>query len=416
MGLSFQGNRFILTVHHHLKEVDIIDFINIFRSRSLDLKCKAFNEIGETGHKHAHVVVLLSKRTKLSSAKKWQLARVLFGSFNIKRISTDEHFLNSLGYDTSKKKKEVSTIIYDSIGLWQPEEDFHTQVLNFILQATSWSSVISSSQFGAYISTRMTWARACYNNRPSLPFTAFTKDTARKWQQYFINRLAKKCTDDRKIHVVVDPKGGGGKSKLADYLQYHHNAFITEGGSKKDIACSYDGQPIVVFDIARNGEDEMSYSALESFKNGRIQSNKYESHLKRFETPHVIVLCNWDLDYYKISQDQWDVYHLNDFKLVHKLDQGVPVNVKEPPEKVRNPWHNSLPEQPIVCQAEDIEKEDMEEKNESIVSKSLQWPPSKKLHAPSLNKKIIGTSTGLPIATCSRTLTGTQHRLQLPER
>lgn len=418
MGLTFQGNRFIITVHHHLVESDILEFQNIFRSRNLDLKCKAFNEIGVTGHKHAHIVVLLSKRTKLSSAKKWQKARVLFGAFNIKRISTDEHFLNSLAYCNSAKKSEGdSIVIYDSIGLWEPEEDYHTQVMNFILLAKSWSSVISSSTHGAYISTRMTWARALYNNRPALPFTAFTKESARKWQKYFINALAPQCKDDRKIHVVVDPKGGGGKSKLADYLQYHHNAFITEGGSKKDIACSYDGQPIVVFDIARNGECELNYSALESFKNGRIQSNKYESHLKRFETPHVIVLANWDLDYSKISQDQWDIYHLQDLQLIpQKLVQGVPVNVKEPPEKVRNPWHASLPEIPIACHGENSEREDIEVNHASIVSRNSLSPRSRKSPEKSRNKKITSTSIGSPIVTCSPTPLGAQHQLPLQEK
>lgn len=131
----------------------------------------------------------------------------------------------------------------------------------------------------------------------------------RPWQQVIWDKLQQE-PHDREIIWVVDEQGGQGKTAFAQYIHAHLKAFYTNGGKHADIAHAYDYEPVVIFDFARSAEEYVSYALIEQMKNGLLFSPKYNSTMKRFPRPHVVVFSNFQPDRSKLSEDRWDVHQL----------------------------------------------------------------------------------------------------------
>lgn len=118
---------------------------------------------------------------------------------------------------------------------------------------------------------------------------------------------------DRHVHWLFCYAGGSGKSFMADYLCALHNAVVFTHGKVSDIACAYNYEPVVIFDLSRTQAEKLDsiYMSIENFKNGRFFSPKYDSHTKVFDPPHVICFANFPPDRTKLSEDRWKVTELN---------------------------------------------------------------------------------------------------------
>lgn len=345
---NFRGNRAMFTHPGHLDPQDVKQALSALLPKSAKPQVKILHEIGKSGYEHTHTVVLLSKRVKCASQKKWGKFRESLGQFDLKPISTDEHFMNALGYSMSEKKgktDETSKVVLDEIGDWKPEVPFHLQCIDFLQNVKSWKEVLINPEFSEYISGKMNWAREVYMHARMRSNFEFPSGRAYDWQQTWIDFL-KTPADNRTVHWVYDYKGGNGKSDLTNYLLSHQNAFLVDCGKIADIAYAYDNQPVVVFDLARDTEDYCPYRAMEAFKNGRFFSPKYNSCLKTFTPPHVVVFANYLPDESKLSADRWDVIRLDDKVMDHapttrkmrleaeqKNSTGCPISVKAPPGK-----------------------------------------------------------------------------------
>lgn len=133
----------------------------------------------------------------------------------------------------------------------------------------------------------------------------YTNVSLRDWQKIALKKLM--AQDSRKVTWVYDPVGNMGKSFLANYLLTVKGAYLVESGKRSDIAYAYNFEPIVVFDFTRSQEEQVNYSTIESFKNGRLFSPKYESGLKVFDSCKVLCLSNFNPDRSKLSADRWQV-------------------------------------------------------------------------------------------------------------
>jgi len=130
------------------------------------------------------------------------------------------------------------------------------------------------------------------------------------WQDMLLDMVAEP-PHDRQILWVYDPVGNHGKTYMSKYLVDHHRAFYSNGGKAVDLTYAYDGQPIVVFDFVRDAQEYVGYGVIEQLKNGILFSPKYESGLKRFAVPHVIVFANFMATVGKFSNDRLQVIELN---------------------------------------------------------------------------------------------------------
>ena len=119
--------------------------------------------------------------------------------------------------------------------------------------------------------------------------------------------------DDRSICWYWSKEGGTGKSTFCRYLVYHYNAILCGKGQYSDIMnmiykSNMDKTNIVIFDLPRNNGNKISYSALESIKNGLIVNTKYETGCKIINFPHIIVFSNKPpADGDAMSVDKWVV-------------------------------------------------------------------------------------------------------------
>lgn len=130
----------------------------------------------------------------------------------------------------------------------------------------------------------------------------------RPWQQDLANELNGPI-NNRSIIWIVDPEGNRGKTWLAKYLVLHHpnDVIRLENGKSADIKFAYTGQKTVIFDLSRSQEDHINYEVIESIKNGIFLSTKYESCMRVYASPHVVVFSNFEPDRSKLSADRWDV-------------------------------------------------------------------------------------------------------------
>lgn len=131
----------------------------------------------------------------------------------------------------------------------------------------------------------------------------------RPWQQIVLDMVAQE-PHDRQVLWIYDPAGGQGKSHLAKHLVDAHGAFYSNGGKATDIMHAYNGERIVIFDYVRDSQEYVGYGPIEQLKNGICFSPKYESGMKRYDVPHVMIFANFMPDQTKMSADRWVIVEL----------------------------------------------------------------------------------------------------------
>lgn len=131
------------------------------------------------------------------------------------------------------------------------------------------------------------------------------------WQREVMAMVAG-TPDSRKVHWFYDSKGDLGKSALGRHLMDFHGAFYQKGGRTIDITYSYNYERIVILDYVRDQEEYVNYGVMEMFKDGVVQSNKYESCIKRCNPPWVLVFANFMPIRSKLSEDRWVVRTLTE--------------------------------------------------------------------------------------------------------
>jgi Putative viral replication protein len=130
----------------------------------------------------------------------------------------------------------------------------------------------------------------------------------REWQRELALELDQPA-DDRSVLFYVDLEGNTGKSWFIDwyYSRAPDRVQMMMPGKYADLAYTIDStKNVVLFDIPRGGMVHLSYRLIESLKNRRVLSTKYQSQWKLFsENVHVVVFSNEHPDMTKLSQDRY---------------------------------------------------------------------------------------------------------------
>lgn len=130
----------------------------------------------------------------------------------------------------------------------------------------------------------------------------------RAWQKE-INDILQQEPDPRKIIIVHDPKGNGGKTTFAEWLEFTYNGQVFESGDPKDLAYILDQtKTLFMFDFAR-ATTQFPWTFIEAVKNGRVTSTKYQPVQKRFKKPHIIIFCN-SFSNDQLSEDRFHIINI----------------------------------------------------------------------------------------------------------
>lgn len=138
----------------------------------------------------------------------------------------------------------------------------------------------------------------------------------RPWQQQVLEHKS----TDREIEWYYDELGGAGKTAFCKYLVVKHGASFFQGGKGTDILYPltelYKQDPnsnrlkTIVFNFPRTSEGAISYSAIESIKDGIWFSGKYEGGQVIINSPRVIIFANWRPNESALSIDRWRIINL----------------------------------------------------------------------------------------------------------
>jgi len=136
-----------------------------------------------------------------------------------------------------------------------------------------------------------------------------------EWQENIIKMMETE-PDDRKVFWFWDEVGNIGKTQFIKYCIVKHKILYCNGGKMSDIMNLVFNQDMnetscVMFNIPRANEGHVSYSALESIKDGLVCNTKYETGVKVFNSPHLFVFANFPpSDETKLSRDRWVITNL----------------------------------------------------------------------------------------------------------
>lgn len=156
-----------------------------------------------------------------------------------------------------------------------------------------------------------------YSNMVENIIIDYWKDElAKPWQHYILD-LLKQEPDNRTVHWFWEPNGGVGKTTLVRHycMNNKDNAIMVNGGMKDILSAVAEfvleheyGPKVVFFNIPRS--KGISYTAIESLKDGIFFSTKYHSSMCIINPPHVIVFANDEPILEKLSLDRWQVHRI----------------------------------------------------------------------------------------------------------
>jgi len=147
------------------------------------------------------------------------------------------------------------------------------------------------------------------------PIPIKTIENLYEWQKT-IETLYFSEPDDRAVNWYWEGAGKVGKSAFVKYMVLKHGCLFCDGGKKADLInlvfnSNMDKCRAIIWDLPRSTKGKISYSTLESIKNGLICNTKYETGVKVFNPPHIFVFANFPPDdENELSKDRWNIVKL----------------------------------------------------------------------------------------------------------
>lgn len=316
---KFAQQKVLLTYKTHLDKDGFAAYISkLIGCEPKFLRCAHENGKADDAcpYEHTHAVIDFGKRVQTTNARHFDYDGI---HPHILKITTKAGWSNAVNYIAKEDP--------DNEDLRAVNTEF--QITNMLNQPTALAAVVATvgTKNGKVDYREAIAIEQFYkSNRP----TTEEHDVIEleyQWQRDLAAELAGP-PHKRKVIWVYDPVGGTGKSDLSLYLSdLDRERYLSVDGIGKSGDLNYiltsairDGWNggCTLIDIPRDCEDHRSvYQTIESLKNGRITSTKYEGGVKRFRRGHVVVMANFLPIANKLSLDRWDCRHITpDLQLV----------------------------------------------------------------------------------------------------
>lgn len=250
-------------------------------------------ERGASGTEHFQGYVVFETNMRMAAVRK-VLPRA---HWEVRRGSHEQAF----AYSTKEDTRVSDPVGNLTLALQKGVRNDLSEARSLILSKRSRAELFNDPELDAVMQKYPRWAEGVLNHRPVVSVEA----ALRPWQSELVD-LIKGPVHPRKIYWRWEEAGNVGKSWLAGFLQTNHGALVLSNGKTADIAHAYDREPIVVFDYSRTQADKLNLGPLEDLKNGRIFSPKYDSCVKHFPIPHLVVFANFPCPSGVFSADRLD--------------------------------------------------------------------------------------------------------------
>lgn len=139
------------------------------------------------------------------------------------------------------------------------------------------------------------------------------------WQKQIFDHLNQLSPQDRerKFHVIVDERGGTGKSYFIKGLQSQFDTLYLGGGKAADLKLAGANHPnpegpgMIALDITKGGMQYVSWHVLEKMQGGQFMSSKYNSREIFWPNkPIVVLVTNEDPPLKSLTFKRWDIFTL----------------------------------------------------------------------------------------------------------
>lgn len=169
------------------------------------------------------------------------------------------------------------------------------------------------------------------------PIKLIDPDDFKAWHKELLYHILLHEPDKRTVMWYYSEKGGTGKTDFTRYLVAKHNAACCKRGQASDILnmiynTDMDTCNIVIWDVPRD-HMKISYEAIEIIKDGMINNTKYETGMKLFNPPHIVIFSNEPPMEYKLSKDRWCIINLDEcndnyYPIANVMDHFAPPSLK----------------------------------------------------------------------------------------
>lgn len=139
------------------------------------------------------------------------------------------------------------------------------------------------------------------------------------WSLWLYDYLINTKPDKRKIIWLWSKNGKLGKTSFTRYMVDNHKAQFIQGGESRDISnlvyyTDMNKTRIIIFNIPKESHNKVSYKSIEMIKDGMVMNMKsYQNGTKIFNSPHIIVFCNFEPEDNKLSKDRYIIINLGYF-------------------------------------------------------------------------------------------------------
>lgn len=128
------------------------------------------------------------------------------------------------------------------------------------------------------------------------PIEYYKEDEFLPWQKDVLAIINTK-PDKRKVYWIYETEGNTGKSQFTRSLVCLDKALVCQGGKCADLINfvymqDMDKYNTVIWDLPRSNRGKVSCDAVEIVKNGMCMNTKFETGMKVFNQPHVIIFAN----------------------------------------------------------------------------------------------------------------------------
>jgi len=156
------------------------------------------------------------------------------------------------------------------------------------------------------------------------------------WQLEAEKILLEECKEstNRCCHWWWESKGKFGKSSFCKYMAVKHKTVVIQGGKMADIMniiFNTDMNEVnsIIIDIPRCHSNKVSYSAIECILNGMITNTKFETGIKVFNPPQIMIFCNFhpDTSDQGLSEDRWKIRNIRYTDEEHNVSSDEEINI-----------------------------------------------------------------------------------------